>query len=157
MVFAARNFGSSNEAGGELGIKGRSVTGLRWELSYSLAAVHDDSTRAELLAAPSVSYQRQTPTSSVIIGGGYSWRRFDFDAHLRWQSHYDDFRLVIADLAFKEVTVPNYVTLDTRIGYRVTDRIDVAVLAQQLNRRSIVETAGLPVARQVIGSLKVRF
>ena len=91
------------------------------------------------------------------MGGGYSWHRFDFDAHLRWQSHFDDFRLVVADVTFREVTVPNYITLDTRVGYRVTDRVDVAVLVQQLNRQSIVETGGLPVARRIIGSLKVRF
>ena len=157
VVFAARNFGGSSEAGGELGIKGSNLAGLRWEASYSLAAVHDDSARADLLHAPSVSYQRQTPTHSIIVGGGYSWHRFDLDAHLRWQSHFNDFVLDLPTRGFKEVTVANYVTLDTRLGYRVNDRIGLAVLVQQLNRQSIVETGGVPVARRVLASVKVRF
>jgi hypothetical protein len=54
----ARNFGSSSEVGGEIGIKGSSVFGLRWNLSYALAAVHDATPKEQLFSAPSVSYQR---------------------------------------------------------------------------------------------------
>ena len=57
----AKNFGGSSETGIEIGVKGSNAR-LHWEASYTWAAVDDHSPAAELQSAPSVSYQRQTPT-----------------------------------------------------------------------------------------------
>ena len=46
LLLMAQNFGSSSEAGGEIGFKGSSASGLRWNASYALAAMHDDTAKA---------------------------------------------------------------------------------------------------------------
>ena len=156
-LLQARNFGSSSEAGGEIGIKGSSPGGLRWNLSYALAAVRDHSSEAELLAAATVSFQRQTPTNSVIAGGGYTWRHLDLDVQARWQSHIQDFTLDTSTGNTTVVTVPNYVTVNLRAAYRITRQFMVSVLAEQVNKQQIAETAGLRTDRQFLAGLELRF
>ncbi len=156
-LLMARNFGGSSAVGGEIGIKGHSASGLRWNLSYALAAVSDDTPKAQLASAPLVSYQRQTPTHSIIAGAGYTWKRLEIDTQARWQSHIEDFTANLATTMIEPVTVPNYITVNVRVGYRVTDRVTVSVLAEQLNQHTIVETAGLQVDRSFIAGIEARF
>lgn len=156
-AFIARNFRDSSEVGGEIGIKGRSHAGLRWNLSYALALVHDDTPEAELFSAASVSYQRQSPTHSVIVGAGYSWRRLDLDMQARWQSHIQDFRIDLDTRVVAPVTVPNYITMNVRLGYRVTNRITASLLVEQLNQQTLARTAGLQVNRRFVGGIEVKF
>jgi len=153
LLLQARNFGSSREAGGEIALKG-SGFGLRWTLSYALAAVHDDTPEAELLAAPSVSYQRQTPTNAVIALLGYTWRRFDLDAQVRWQSYFQDFSSTPTSLQLQPVTVPNYVTLNARIGYRMTNWLTLSLTGQQLDAQHLTESAGLQTERRLLAGLR---
>ncbi|MGI4746351.1 MAG: TonB-dependent receptor plug domain-containing protein [Janthinobacterium lividum] len=153
----ARNFGDSCEAGGEIGIKGRSRAGLRWNISYALALVHDDTPEAELLNAASISYQRQSPTHSVILGAGYSWGRLDLDMQARWQSHIQDFTVDPTTSITMPVTVPNYITMNVRVGYRLTNQITTSLLVEQLNQQSLAETAGLQVDRRFVGGIEIRF
>lgn len=157
VLVSDRNFGSSDELGGEIGIKGSNAAGLRWNLSYALAAVRDDSPRAELLVAPSVSYQRQTPTSSVILGGGYTWQHLEFDAQARWQSHFEDYTFNPRAFIATPIVVPNYITLNARVGYQINDHVTLSVVAEQLNQHSIAESAGLQVNRRFFASVKAQF
>jgi outer membrane receptor for ferrienterochelin and colicins len=152
----AKNFGGSSETGIEIGVKGSDAR-LHWEASYTWAAVDDHSPVAELLSAPSISYQRQTPTESVILGGGYRWGRFDFDGQARWQSHFNDFAFNPLLNATGEVRIDNYLTVNARLAYHVNDQVTVSVLAQQLNQQSIAESAGVPTARRVIATVEAKF
>ena len=152
----AKNFGGSSETGIEIGVKGSNAR-LHWEASYTWAAVDDHSPAAELQSAPSVSYQRQTPTQSVILGGGYRWGRFDLDGQARWQSHFDDFAFNTTQNEVGEVSISNYVTVNARLAYHVNDQVTASLLAQQLNQQSIVESAGVPIERRVIATVEARF
>ena len=156
-LLMAQNFSGSSEVGGEIGLKGASAFGLRWNLSYALAAVRDDSPEARLLSAPSISYQRQTPTHSVILGAGYSWRRLEIDTQARWQSHIQDFSENLATYTVQPVTVPNYITVNARVGYRLTDHFTLSLLAEQLNEQRLTETTGLQVDRGFIAGLEGKF
>ena len=156
-AFLARNFGGSSEGGGEIGLKGSSDLGLRWNVSYALAAVHDTSPGSLMGGAPSVSYQRQTPVHSIIGGGGYSRGRLELDGQLRWQSHFEDYTGDAATGLFGNKRIDNYVTADSRIGYRITKQATISLLVQQLNRQSLAESAGAAVARRFIASVKAWF
>ena len=50
----------------------------------------------------------------------------------------------------------NYVTLNARVGYRVTDWMLLALTAQQFNQSQLYETAGPPVERRIIASFSLR-
>jgi iron complex outermembrane receptor protein len=156
-MFFSSNVGYSTAAGGELALKGHGATGFRWQASYALAATTDH-TVLNRGAAPSsiVSYARSTPAHVVIGGIGYSRDRLELDLLARWQASYLDFRLSPDRSALLPVDVDNFVTLNARIGYRLTDALSVALTAQQFNQSRLVETAGPPVERRVIASVTVR-
>lgn len=54
------------------------------------------------------------------------------------------------------VEVPNYVTLNARIAYRIAPRVQLSFVAQQFNAASQVQTAGPPVERRLVGTVTVR-
>jgi len=43
------------------------------------------------------------------------------------------------------------------VGYNLTDHVTVALVGQQLNVSRLIESAGPPVERSVIGSVTVHF
>jgi outer membrane receptor for ferrienterochelin and colicins len=93
----------------------------------------------------------------VVIGGiGYSTDRLELDLMARWQSSFLDFRTPDDTITYQPVTIRNYITMNARIGYRLTDNVTVALTAQQFNRSSLVETAGPPTERRIIASVTVR-
>ena len=51
----------------------------------------------------------------------------------------------------------NYLTVNGRIGYNVTDHLTVALAAQQFNTSQLYQTAAPPVERRVIVSLTARY
>lgn len=153
-VLAARNFQGSRAIGGEVGIDGERE-GWRWNLSYALASVRDESPAAELASAPSVAYQAQTPTHAVIGGLGYSWGAFEADAQARWQSNFSDFR--IDGLAIRPVRIPDYVTMTARLGYRLNEAATLSLTAEQANTSRQIQTAGRAIERRLLAGLKIEF
>ncbi len=149
----SQNIGSDTVAGAEIGLSGASPAGLRWNLSYSLASVHE-----RLSAAPPVipfNFNNATPVSAIDFGAGYSWNKFEADLQGKWQSNYTDYQS--AGVGYAPVNIKNYVTLDARIGYNVTSRLTLAVAGSQLASAQLNETAGLPVERRVLFSATYGF
>jgi hypothetical protein len=94
----------------------------------------------------------------VIAGIGYSRDRWEVDLIGRWQSSYLDFRSTLPALsALQPVEVRNYLSLNARIGYRLTEHLVAAVTAQQFNQSSLLQTAGPPVERRVLASITAGF
>lgn len=156
-LFFSSNVGYSAAAGTELELKGRNAAGFHWQASYSLAATTDHTV---LNQGPEptgiVEYAHSTPEHVAIGAIGYARDRLELDLLARWQSSYLDYRLSADRSALLAVTVDNYVMLDARIGYRLTDTLTVSLAGQQFNQTALVETAGPPVERRVIASMTVR-
>lgn len=157
VLETAQNFGSSRELGGELGMRGSTGFGLRWNASYALAAVRDDTPASVTAMAPAIAYQRQTPVHSVIAGLGYSWGRFDVDVQARWQSEYQDFHTTATSFLPVPVKVADYVTADAHLAYHITDTVTASLTAQQFNAATQTETAGAPVERRIFAGVKADF
>jgi outer membrane cobalamin receptor len=145
------NTGSSYEIGVELGVRGKSDGGFRWNASYSYSTIHDDVT-AEIASLPvaSGSYDSGTPLNKVILGGGYSVGRWEFDAQSRFQSRYIDY--IAGAQGAQPITISNYVTLNVRVGYQIYNHLTIAGAVQQLNNSRQAETAGDYVDRRFIAS-----
>jgi outer membrane receptor for ferrienterochelin and colicins len=155
LVSYAQNTGSSSAVGGEIGLKGTSESGIRWSASYGLVFLTDHF--GELGGSSSLlDYDVGSPTSVVNVGSGYSWGRFDVDAHMRWQSHFTDFSPT-ATGAVQRLLVNNYIALNTRIAYRATDKVTLALTSEQLAQPRIFEAAGTPVERRVFVTLSVKY
>jgi iron complex outermembrane receptor protein len=158
FVELAGNIGYSVEKGAEFAIKGHSASGFRWNASYALASVSDHFTvNNGPLPTVDIDYQRGTPVHTIIVGGGYSVGKWEFDAQAKWQSKYIDYTAPSLLVPLQPVLIHDFITANVRIGYKVTENILAALSVQQLNQNRIVETAGPPVERRVIASLTARF
>jgi outer membrane receptor for ferrienterochelin and colicins len=152
------NVGSSSAAGAEIGINGHSASGWRWNASYSFVATSDHTTLNQGPAPTSaIDYARSVPQHVLIGGIGYTWEKLELDAQVRWQSSYQDYRSTGDGFTLQPFTVDNYVTMNGRIGYQVTDHVTVALAAQQFNTSRLYQTAAPPVERRIIASLTVRY
>ncbi len=148
------NIGSSDEAGIEIGLKGKSAGGLRWNAGYRLYGISQDITSGALPLAGS-NLTRGTPANEIILGGGYTVKKWEFDLNGRWQTSIEDYTATAAGAV--PVQIGNYVTLAGRIGYNLTSHITLAGSAEQFNLARIRETAGLLVERRFIASATVHF
>jgi outer membrane receptor for ferrienterochelin and colicins len=154
-VSLANNVGNASEAGIEIGIKGHSESGFRWNASYSFASVSQDlSVNKTGVATSPLMFEKGTPQHTIIGGIGYTWDNLELDGQLRWQSSYTDY---IAGPAQPAILVANFVTVSARVGYKITDKITVALSGDQLGKDRLMETGGAPVARRVIASLTAKF
>lgn len=157
-VLFAGNVGGSNAAGIELGIEGHSEAGLRWRLSYAFVTTTDDTVlnRGGLVTS-TIDYARSVPRHVVTAGIGYTRDRLEVDLLGRWQSSYRDFQTTLEPLALRPVEIRDYLTLNGRIGYRLTDHLTAAVTARQFNTSRLQGAAGPPVERQILTSITVQF
>jgi len=160
----ASNTGHSSAVGSEIGIRGQAPTGaegsLRWNLSYAYISVSDHLANTTYALQ---DFQHGTPTHVVVLGGGYSVGKLELDVQGRWQSRYRDYRLSTAaitatsTIAAAPLEIANYVQVDARACYRVTDHLTLALTAQQFIAQRLVQSAGPPVERRLLVSATARF
>jgi iron complex outermembrane receptor protein len=157
LVSYAQNIGSSSATGGELGLKSARDSGIRWSASYGFIFMTDHfSIGTPGSSSGLLDYDEGSPASVVNVGAGYSWNRFDVDAHIRWQSRFTDFNPTAMG-GVQPLRVDNYVALNTRIAYRATDKVTLALTGDQLAQPRIFEAAGTPAERRVFLTLSAKY
>src|SRR6185312_6232445 len=108
-LLISSNIGSSTAVGAEIGIKGHSDSGFRWNFSYACVATPDDTTlNSALQVLNTIDYARSVPRHVVTAGIGYTWNRLELDLMGRWQSSYRDFALTSMNAGLQPVEVRNY-------------------------------------------------
>ena len=154
----ADNVGYTTAEGFEIGIKGHSGSGWRWNLSYALAETtnHTGLDAGGVILSGQL-YAHSVPEHVVVAGIGYTFEKYEADLMARWQSSFLDVRSPPTPGPLVLVSVDNYVTLNARIAYRVIDNVTVALVAQQLNAPSLITTGGAPQERRLIASVTARF
>jgi outer membrane receptor for ferrienterochelin and colicins len=157
-VLMTTNVGSSQAVGSELGLRGQTPRGFRWNVSYAFVVTTDDtSLKPDLNASNVIDYAASVPRHVVTGGIGYTRGPLEMDLLARWQSSYRDYRSASGTFDLEPVEVDNYVTMNGRIGYRIADGLTAALTGQQLNTSRLYQTAGPPVQRRLILSLTARF
>ena len=138
LVRLSNNIGSSNEAGIEIGIKGHSESGFRWNASYTYSNVTEKviSNRGVAPDTP-FDYMHGTPVHTIVGGIGYAIQKWEFDVEGRWQSEYRDYISGGFTPALTARLISNYTTATARVGYALTDHVTVAVAAAQFNQQRI--------------------
>jgi len=151
----AANVGHSTAEGTEVGLRGHAPSGLRWNASYSFISVTDNlSINQNGIYSPQ-NFAQGTPTHVVVLGGGYTLGRWEFDVQSKWQSWFLDYRPDFATGTLQPVKVGNYFLANARAAYRLTDNITVALSAQQFNVSQLDVSAGPPIQRRIFLSLTV--
>jgi outer membrane receptor for ferrienterochelin and colicins len=155
---SAANVGYSTAAGIEIGVKGHSLSGWRWNLSYALAeTTNHTSLNAGGVLVSAQLYARSVPEHVVVAGIGYTHEKFEADLMAKFQSSFLDVRAPNTPGPLVLVSVDNYVTFTGRIAYRVVDNVTLALTAQQLNSASLITSGGAPQERRLIASVTARF
>jgi iron complex outermembrane receptor protein len=153
VVSYSQNVGDSAAAGGEFELKGTTDSGIRWNINYALVSIADRLTIDPLSGGASIlDYAHGTPTSMVNVSAGYSWDRFEVDGQARWQSHFTDVSPV-STLGSQPIRIDNYLTVNARAAYHITDGMTLALTGQQLTQSHILEAAGIPVERRITAIL----
>jgi len=157
-VLLSANVGHSEAVGAELALKGHTASGWRWNLGYAFVATTDHTSLDQgPVATSAVDYAASVPRHVVTAGLGYSRGDWEADAVARWQSSFRDFGSNGVGFALVPVTVHNYVTVNARVGYRLTEHLTLALTGQQLNAANLTTVAGPLVERRLILSLTARF
>jgi len=157
-LLLANNVGSSNAVGMELDLHGHAPSGVRWNLSYAFVSTTNDTTlnRGSVVTSP-INYARSVPVNMVSAGIGYTRGRLELDLMGRWQSSYLDFEAASGGTSLQPVNISDYLQLNARIGYRLTDNLYISGTVQQFNESRIMQTAGPPVERRAIVTISAHF
>ncbi len=149
------NFGSSNEIGVELGLRGTTKGGLRWNASYRYATISQDELTT-IAQSQATDFVHGTPSHDIILGAGYSLGAWEFDVQGRFQTKFTDYGHNAAGLLIP-VPIPAYVTFNARIGYKVTDHLTIAGTAEQLDAARILDASSQYIDRRFIASATYRY
>jgi iron complex outermembrane receptor protein len=157
FVFASQagNFGSSNEIGFELGLRGTTQGGFRWNGSYRYESISQD-TPAGLPRNPGTVFDNGTPVHAIILGAGYTTGPWEMDIAGRFQTSFTDYGQNAVG-ATVPVNVPAYVIFNARIGYKVTDNLTLSGTAQQFNVTPLLSAAGSYIDRRFIAQATFRW
>ncbi len=152
-IARAANVGHSSAVGGEIGLRGRSPSGLRWNASYSAISIADRlSINRDGIFSPQ-NYQAGTPAHVVVLGGGYTRGPWELDLQGRWQSAFLDYSASANQNTLQPVEVGGYVVLNARAAYKVTRTVTLALSALQFNNSHLTQAAAPPVERRVFLSV----
>jgi outer membrane receptor for ferrienterochelin and colicins len=151
----AANVGYSSAVGTEIGLRGHAPSGFRWNASYSFISITDHLAINQNGIFSPQNFQQGTPTHVVVLGGGYTFGRWEFDAQSRWQSWFLDYRANPDNVTLQPLKVGNYILADARVGFRLTDNVTIALSAQQFNMSQLLVSAGPPIERRIFLSLTI--
>ena len=155
FLVSPATLGYSNAEGLELEVKGRFGQSWRWGLSYTPEIVTDHFTMNPINRLFVVDFQHTLPTHVVNANLGWSGGRWEMDGYLRYESAF--YGLEPEGASSTLVRIDDYVSIDGRIGYSLTDWATLALSAQNLGQSKQRQTAAPPVERRVVGTLTARF
>jgi len=141
----SENIGSSNAYGAEIELKGGNA-GFRWDTSYSLSHVKDQSA-----VLTNNDYQDSAPESHVRLLLGYTTGPWEFDGNGQYLSS----TAMLRDLGndFEPVNVGGYYSVGARIGYNINDHFTLALMGTNISQTYTQESAYPAIERQVFLSL----
>lgn len=141
------NVGDSRGLGGEIELKGNNPAGFRWDASYSYARDTDSASAGQFLG-----YDGSTPAHHFRLAGGYTTGKWELDASgqavtsLHMQS----------SIGTKTYT-SGYFTLESRVGYKITDNITASLSGINLTSANTQESPFPAIERQVLLGLTGKF
>ncbi|MEO8467658.1 MAG: TonB-dependent receptor [Gammaproteobacteria bacterium] len=152
------NVGDSRESGIEVAIEGKFAGGWRWGASYSPLRIDDDFRPGYTVATTLTDFEHTTPRHTLDANVGWARGPWEVDAYLRYRSSFDGIENALGGTAGVLLPVSGYVSVDARLGYRVNDKVTLAVAGQGLTQAEQVQTAGTPaVERRVLATVQFAF
>lgn len=155
--FTSANVASSHAEGIELSVKGKVLTDWRWGLSYTPEVVTDHFNPGLTNLTTNIDFQNTNPVHVVNANLGWSHGPWEIDGFLRYESRFFGFVPAVAGLFTTLAPINDYVSIDTRVAYQLTDRITLALSGQNITQATQRQTSGPNVERRVLGTITVKF
>jgi iron complex outermembrane receptor protein len=159
IVGMPTNIGGSSAVGVEVALRAEREQGWRWGVSYTPLEIDDRFDPGRTVATTLVDFEHTTPRQ--VVNGNVGWRRgpWEIDGFVRYESGFDGIAAdaTVSPVVGRIVPIAGYATLDARLGYRLNDRIDLALSGQGLTHARQRETSAPDVERRIFGTLEVRF
>ena len=156
LIATPVNIGHSEATGAEISLIGAFSEDWRWGLSYTPEMIADHFAPSATVLSALVDYEHTHPVHVVNANLGWAHGPWEVDGYLRYQS---EFKSIQGFSAFQPagilVRIPNYVSVDARIAYRVNDHLTLAVSGQNLLESPQRQTSGPDVERRVLATLSV--
>jgi iron complex outermembrane receptor protein len=152
------NIGNSSANGIELSIKGDFLDAWHWGAGYSAEFITDRLTPMLTPDFARIDFQHTTPNNTVTANLGWSEGPWEADGFLKYESaFYGQALLPLVGVAPSLTFVSNYVSVDGRIAYKLTDAVTISLSGQNITQSSQQQTSGANVERRVIGGVAVAF
>ncbi len=133
VLSVPRNVGKSTVVGTELTLEGDVADNWSYRFGYTLLSVDDDLEVNQSVRAFAVDNEKSTPTHTIDLGLGYTANPFEADLGIRWQSK----RTLLTPndtptFEIGTVDVDNVFDVTGRLGYRLTDQVDLSLVGTNL-------------------------
>lgn len=142
------NIGDSKIVGLEAQLKGRFETAWNWKLGYAYERVSDD-----LVNQVNYNFEDSTPRHKVWGELGYTMGPWEANLFGQYVSEVKMLRQGTTGL----VNVPDYFYLGTRLGYKVTDNVQVSLTGLNVTQAESRQTSGPAEERRLFMTLSVNF
>ena len=155
------NVGDSRTSGLEVSLYGTLRDEWRWGFSYKHQDIDDTFNPIYPVETTSTDFEHTTPRHVAKASAGWTRGRWTVDGYLHYQS---DFSGILADLtdptdaAIAALTpISDYLAVDGRVGFAISDTLDLALSGRNLTRSEQRQTAAPEVERAVFATLSFNF
>jgi outer membrane cobalamin receptor len=151
------NVGSSTANGIELSLRGTFEQHWQWSLGYRAEEVSDHFAPGLTPQNTDLDFADATPSHLLNAHLGWSRGKWQVDGYLRYQSHILGLFPGPGGIGAVLTPVDDYVALDARIAYLLTDRVTLSLSAQNFQSATEQQTSGPDVERRVFATVSVKF
>ena len=156
------NIGNSIARGVEFSLRGMFGEAWRWGANYRFESITDFFIPSAQGGTSYVDFQHVTPKHVVKANLGWARGNWEIDTFLYYQSTTRGLaRLPLPPGSFITgsflTPVADYLSVDARIAYRVTDWATLAISGQNLAQSPQQQTSGPKVERRVFATLTVNY
>lgn len=149
------NMGDSDANGVELGLHGTLSESYRWGINYRSERITDHLPPETQNGVAYLDYEHTTPLNLVKANVGWALKQWEIDSYLQFQSATHG--LVPTGNGTMLIPIAPYVSVDSRVGYDLSDRMTWSVSGQNLTQATQHQTSGPGVQRSVFGTISIHF
>ncbi|WP_051341289.1 TonB-dependent receptor plug domain-containing protein [Azospirillum halopraeferens] len=146
------NVGDSKAVGIDTSLRGTVGDNWRWKVGYAFEAVNDD---FEGYAASALEFENATPRHKINAELTYIRGPWDFNLFGQYVSETEMLRSNGMTASLRDV--PASFTLAGKIGYQVTENINLALTGMNITQDQQRLTSGYPEERRVFLTLSANF
>jgi len=156
LVATPVNIGRSEATGAEISLAGTLSEHWRWGLSYTPEVITDHFRPGYTVLTTLVDYEHTHPVHTVNANLGWAQGPWEIDGYLRYLSEFDSIQGQSAFLpSGLLVRIPDYVSVDARVAYRINDHLTLALSGQNLLDSPQIQTSAPAVERRLLATLTV--